>query len=429
MPRAATGRIESQTWKDGTTVTWRLRVRDRGQRHVVTLGTNVEGWNEQRAEVERDEIAEQIARGTWRPALTPKSAPAHVNSTETIHATLSRWWKDKRAEVSDGTAADYEWRLALLLGFDPHQTTADIDAKWVGELRASLAKRANKNGSGTLSPRSVNMALGVLAAALDLAVDDGLLGANPARGQRRKLKQAKPPRTSLEPDMVLAMLDAAGEWEAALPERQHYGRRALLALLCLSGPRISEAIAADRGDFDLKDGRWNIPASKTDAGKREVELSDFLVAELRTHAATMKTLGRPAGPRAPMFPTATGGRLNPSNLRNRLLPRVIDKADKGRGDSRRIPDGITPHSLRRTYASLALAAGDDPRFVMGQLGHTDARFTLSVYAQILQRKRTDKALIQSLVGFGNDTPSDPLAKSSKKTGAKSKRRSKKKPRR
>jgi hypothetical protein len=36
---------------------------------------------------------------------------------------------------------------------------------------------------------------------------------------------------------------------------------------------------------------------------------------------------------------------------------------------------VTPHTLRRTFASLALAAGWDPRWGMGQLGHTDSRFT------------------------------------------------------
>ena len=50
------------------------------------------------------------------------------------------------------------------------------------------SKRAarNRKDGQTLSPRSVNMALGVLGQALDLAVDHGLLVANPARGSRRK---------------------------------------------------------------------------------------------------------------------------------------------------------------------------------------------------------------------------------------------------
>ena len=47
-------------------------------------------------------------------------------------------------------------------------------------------------------------------------------------------------------------------------------------------------------------------------------------------------------------------------------------------------------------SSLALTAGRDPRWVMGQLGHTDARFTLSVYAQVMQRQRVDYDVLWSL---------------------------------
>jgi integrase len=55
-----------------------------------------------------------------------------------------------------------------------------------------------------------------------------------------------------------------------------------------------------------------------------------------------------------------------------------------------LPEKVTPHTLRRTFASLALAAGRDPRWVMGQLGHTDARLTLNVYAQVMQRHGSTK---------------------------------------
>ena len=67
-----------------------------------------------------------------------------------------------------------------------------------------------------------------------------------------------------------------------------------------------------------------------------------------------------------------------------------------------LPEKVTPHTLRRTFASLALAAGRDPRWVMGQLGHTDARLTLNVYAQVMQRHRVDEALIWQLMRFPDE---------------------------
>ena len=49
-------------------------------------------------------------------------------------------------------------------------------------------------------------------------------------------------------------------------------------------------------------------------------------------------------------------------------------------------DRVTFHSLRRTYASLRCACGDDVRYSADQLGHEDPRFTLKVYAQASKRR-------------------------------------------
>jgi integrase len=47
---------------------------------------------------------------------------------------------------------------------------------------------------------------------------------------------------------------------------------------------------------------------------------------------------------------------------------------------------VTFHSLRRTYASLRCACGDDVRYTADQLGHEDPRFTLRVYARATKRR-------------------------------------------
>jgi len=40
-----------------------------------------------------------------------------------------------------------------------------------------------------------------------------------------------------------------------------------------------------------------------------------------------------------------------------------------------VSERVTPHSLRRTYASLRAVLGDDPIYIAEQLGHTDIRVT------------------------------------------------------
>jgi len=43
------------------------------------------------------------------------------------------------------------------------------------------------------------------------------------------------------------------------------------------------------------------------------------------------------------------------------------------------------HCLRHTFASLLLAAGEDPIYVQKQLGHHSAGFTLKVYGHLIPR--------------------------------------------
>ncbi len=411
VPPRASGAIDSYTWADGRTVTWRLRVRAYGRRHTIILGTNHEGWNEERAKVELDRVVAQIERGTWEipsqrrePIQEPEQDP-----NETIHVTLSRWWQAKKPDIAENTQADYRWRLDLVLAFRPETLTSAIDERWVDELRDHLAAqpaRNRKNGQ-KLKPASVNKVLELLAQTLDLAIDHKLMPYNPARGRRRKMKVPKYRGTWLEPDMVVDLLATAGDWEQALRARkradQCFGRRQLIALLCLGGPRISEAIAADRGNFDLAGDHWRIPASKTPAGARTVELTVYCVEELRSHVASS---ARELRSRSPMWPTRDGGRLGQGNIR-RMLREVVKRTNDRRGEEGKmlLPD-VTPHSLRRTFASLCFFAGRDPAWVMGQLGHEDPRLALAVYAQTIQRKRIDRDLVWQLMRFA-DEPEEP----------------------
>jgi Phage integrase family/Helix-turn-helix domain len=52
-----------------------------------------------------------------------------------------------------------------------------------------------------------------------------------------------------------------------------------------------------------------------------------------------------------------------------------------------LPEGLSPHALRRTFASWLVAEGEDAAYVMAQLGHTDPKMTLGLYARALTSKR------------------------------------------
>jgi Phage integrase family len=52
---------------------------------------------------------------------------------------------------------------------------------------------------------------------------------------------------------------------------------------------------------------------------------------------------------------------------------------------------ITPHTLRRTYASIMLlATGFDVKFVQSQVGHAKGKMTLDVYNQLPDRGKRQR---------------------------------------
>ena len=72
-----------------------------------------------------------------------------------------------------------------------------------------------------------------------------------------------------------------------------------------------------------------------------------------------------------MFTAPDGGVLLLRNFRRR----VFDPAARAAG-----LDGLTPHELRHTAASLAVASGANVKAVQRMLGHASAAMTLDVYS-------------------------------------------------
>ena len=82
----------------------------------------------------------------------------------------------------------------------------------------------------------------------------------------------------------------------------------------------------------------------------------------------------PMAPSDHFFGTATGSRRDPDRFRDRILARAVERASS---NSRRaglppLPP-ITPHSLRRTWATFAAMIGRDPKWIAAQIGHVRAR--------------------------------------------------------
>lgn len=385
MARRPTGQIVERSGRRGTV--YAIRFRAYGKRWYVTLGTADQGWNRARAEVELANILADVRRGIWQPAGARAEAEL-VREDPTFHVFASEWFAAREAEgLAPKTITDLKWSLSchLLPHFADHRLT-EITPRAVDQYKllkvrertAIDAEREAAHAKGEkfsergLSNGSINHTLRHLAQVLETAVEYGLIDSNPASGRRRRLRTAPPPRPWVEPEQLMALLaSCAGVG------------RMLVALLAGSGLRIGEALALRWENVDLGTGSLHVLDAKTPKGLREVHLTPALREELTLWRHTTAF----SSPENFVIHTSSGRRHHPSNLRRDVLAPAVKRANLQLTRAGISPIGpITFHSLRRTYASLRCACGDDVRYTADQLGHEDPRFTLRVYAQAVKRR-------------------------------------------
>lgn len=395
MARRSTGQVVERRTKRG--VVYALRFYAAGERRYETLGTDSEGWNHRKAEDELAAVMAAVRAGAWAPRVAAP-APSDEREDPTFHEFASEWLAGLEDELSPKTIKDYRWSLSyhLLPFFSEHRVSA-ITPQEVDRYKAA------KLAEGKLAPAQINKTLKRLAQILDVAIEYGITDrANPARGRRRRVKAAKPERTWVEPEQLMTLLEAAPK-----------GHRPILATLAGAGLRIGEAVNLDWRDVNLATGILTVRESKTDAGTgREVDLPGGLLGDLKRHKADSERIG----PNDPVFVTRGYGaepeRQAEDNVRRRLKTAITRaNVELERTGIEPISERVSPHSLRRTYASLRGALRDDPIYVAEQLGHEDPTFTFRVYQRAIKRRDRltgayaaayDRALEWALMGTGAD---------------------------
>jgi len=136
--------------------------------------------------------------------------------------------------------------------------------------------------------------------------------------------------------------------------------QALVLLLALNGLRVTEAVSRNIEHLSHDQGHQVLLLTRKGNKRGKTPLTPAVIRAL--HACTA---GRSTGP---IFITATGARLD-RVAAYRILRRLARHAE--------IPSwaDISPHSLRRGFATAALDAGVPLRDVQDAMGHADPRTT------------------------------------------------------
>jgi len=390
MARQATGQVVEREGKRGRN--YALRFRAYGQRRFLTLGSAEDGLTRAKAEAELQNVLADVRRGIWQPPER-EAVVEEPRPEPTFYEFAREWYEANEGEWRENTRLDYGWQLDnhLVPFFGRHRLSA-ITVEEVDRYRHAKVR------DGKLSATSINKTITRLGQVLEVAVEYDLVPRNVAQGKRRRVKATAPQRSYLDrAEQVEALLAAAGELDAgARSDYRGLGRRALLATLVFAGLRIGEALSLRWRDVDLAGGRLRVGEAKTAAGVREVELLPALRGELAEHKAGAR------GPRPDglVFATSGGTPQTATNVRRRVLAKAVEKADErlAEAESTPLPERLTPHSLRRTFASLLFALGRTAPEVMDQLGHTDPKLTLRIYARAMRRDAGDSERLRALAG-------------------------------
>jgi len=268
-------------------------------------------------------------------------------------------WLSSRVHLKPKTRAGYVSLLKTRVL--PQWGTVPLSRITYGGVSAWVSQMVAEG----LSASRTRQAYHLLSGLLDDAVKDSRLVRNPASGVDLP-RLVLQPRRYLTHGQVTELADASGEY------------RALVLVLAYCGIRWGEAAALKVGRVDPLRGRLDIVEAVTDVNgrmvfgspkthqHRSVPVPRFLRDELAVVMA-----GKAADDL--VFTSPAGAVLRVQNFRRRSFDRATSSVGL---------DGLVPHELRHTAASLAIASGASVKAVPKMLGHASAALTLDRYGHL-----------------------------------------------
>jgi site-specific recombinase XerD len=218
---------------------------------------------------------------------------------------------------------------------------------WVRHLTTVAQPRTGRPAS----PATVARRLSALSGFYDYGVHDAqVLTHSPAASVRRPKVSDESQAIGLTAEELRRLLAAAAS---------HSPRSAALVyLLTFCGLRISEALGADVRDYGHDHGHRVLKVTRKGGKTARVALAPPVVRALEDYLA-----GRTGGP---IFTAANGGGYG-YQVAYEQLRRLCRAAG--------LPAGVTPHSLRHSYATESLRLSAALQDVQDALGHAEPRTT------------------------------------------------------
>ena len=257
---------------------------------------------------------------------------------------------------------------------DVNQFASAMEGKGL-DLTQVLPQDVEDYANGLLrrgkSPATVTRSMASIKSFFHYLMDRGLVDRNPAKGVSPAKVERKLPQvlTGREVELFLE--------QPQCTDLKGYRDRAMLELLYATGIRVSELIALDVDDLNL---RSQMLVCYGQNGKvRQIPLYTAAARALEDylHNARPHLVNTPD--ETALFVNMSGERMSRQGFW-KLIKYYQEKAG--------IQKDITPHTLRHSFAAHLLENGADLRSIQEMLGHADISST-QIYSQLVNQKIKD----------------------------------------
>jgi integrase/recombinase XerD len=292
--------------------------------------------------------------GVTASATARRRTPQSVVRTYLDHLAVERG-------VAANTLASYRRDLSRYVAYLEALAVGGIDDVGAATVSGFLAYlREGDPDHPPLSATSAGRAVVAVRGLHRFALREGLVDVDVAREVRPPAPPRRLPK-AITVDEVERLLDAAGYPGSPLAIRD----RALLELLYGTGARISEAVGLAVDDLDLAER--TVLLSGKGGKQRRVPVGSFAAASSEAYLVQVRPALAANGHGTPaLFLNARGGALSRQSAWT-----VLRSAAERAG----LAAGISPHTLRHSFATHLMEGGADVRVVQELLGHSSVTTT------------------------------------------------------
>ncbi|MDT4376928.1 MAG: site-specific integrase [Clostridia bacterium] len=323
---------------------------------------------------------------------------------------LYELWKDLKRGLKNNTFENYKYMYETFV------------RNQIGDKRIALLKKSDIKryynylaDERCLKAATIDNIHTVLHQILDMAVDDDYIRNNPSNNVLRELKKSHAFKTEKRRGLTRPEQELFLTYLKETPSVQNW--YSVFAVMLGTGLRVGEVTALRWCDIDIEAGiinvshtlvyydhrtsegkrgcYFNVHSPKTEAGKRQVPMLDFvkeafLMEKERQELLDLHCEATVDGYTDFIFINRFGQPQHQATL-NKAIRRIIRNCNDEQFLDNENPEVLLPHfschSLRHTFTTRMCEAGVNVKVIQDALGHKDISTTLNIYTDVTKELR------------------------------------------